>query len=109
MRINELLSEEITIGRIEKNKYKVSVYEEPQGNPSFHVMNKTNDKHCIYQIKNFELLEQKTKECFSNKELNEIKIWLKEKSIKEGFKNKTNWQVILLSWNLLNEKYQIKI
>lgn len=106
--INEedILFEEITVGRVE-DKYIIKVYEEPLGNPSFHVKSKTGDIECVYQIRDFNLLEKKTKKEFSNKELKEIKEWLREPSKIEKLKENSNWDVIIISWNLLNEKFRI--
>lgn len=106
--INEedILFEEITVGRVE-DKYIIKVYEEPFGNPSFHIRSKTGDTECVYLIRDFSLLEKKTQKEFSNKELKEVKEWLREPSKIKGADGKSNWEIIIFSWNLLNEKFRI--
>lgn len=98
-----LQEEEGKVGSI--NGLIVSVYTEPLKNPSFHIRNKTFDKHNVYQIKDFKLLEKKGEDNFSSKELKLISNWLKEKS--EAYSQLTNWQVLLLSWNLTNENSKV--
>lgn len=89
--------EENPVGRFDN--YVISVYHEPLGNPSFHV--RTNDwsKHCAYQIKDFKLLEQKTKEAFSSKELKDINSWLSKENPDILA---TNWKMLIATWNLTN-------
>ncbi len=97
----DYLREETTIG-YNKN-YKISIYPEPLGNPSFHIRYENGDNEQVFQIKDFKLLEPKrSKIAFS---LKETKEWLKEES--DNFPTLTNWQVLLKQWNLNNIKYQI--
>jgi hypothetical protein len=100
----DLLFEEITIGKIE-NKYIISVYTEPLGNPSFHIKNKTGELECVYQIKDFRLLEKKTKDEFTSKELKLFSNFFKEEN--KHYSGFTNWQVLLRQWNIINPKYEI--
>jgi hypothetical protein len=106
MKLNELLKEEeSTVGRY--NNYIITVYKEPLLNPSFHIRTKNNETECAYQIKDFKLLEQKTKNVFSNKELTEIKEWLLHQSNNPDFKGKTNWEVLLILWNASNPEHRV--
>jgi hypothetical protein len=95
----DLLFEEITIGKIEGG-YVVSVYSEPLKNPTLHIKNKTDEVENVYQIKNLKLLEQKTQRTFSSKELKLISNWLRQENrIAKGY---SNWQAILMQWNFIN-------
>lgn len=100
-----LQEEEVKVGSID-NLY-ISVYPEPLKNPSFHIRTKTFETECVYQIKDFKLLEQKTKSCFSSKELKEISKWFKETS--KVFPPFTNWQVLIKDWNRTNEDVPVDV
>lgn len=107
MTIEEYLlqEEEGRVGNV--NGLTVSVYTEPLLNPSFHIRDKTFDKHNVYQIKDFKLLEKKGVQTLSTKELKMVSNWLKEKS--EAYEKLTNWQVLIISWNLTNENSKISV
>ena len=100
-----LQEEEGKVGSI--NGLIVSVYTEPLKNPSFHIRNKTFDKHNVYQIKDFKLLEKKGEDDFTTKELRMIFDWFREKS--KNYYPITNWKVLLGMWNTTNEGYEISI
>lgn len=102
----EILSEEVTIGRVEK-KYIVSVYPEPLKNPTFHIRTKTGDTECIYQIKDFRMLEQKTHNSFSNKELKKVCDWMKQAN--EHFPDFSNWLILLKFWNIVNPNKKVSL
>lgn len=105
MQIRDYLKEEEEgrVGTI--NGLTVSVHYEPLKNPSFRIRTDTFDRHCVYQIKDFDLLEQKTKEGFSNKEPKIVFEWLNKKS--KADPDLTNWQILLIEWNLQNENSRI--
>jgi len=108
MKINELLREEETpVGSFKDGNYKVFVYSEPRGNPSFHFRNRTGDTEEVFQIKDFKLLEKKTKKEFSSKEIKILKEWLTEQTINPDFKDKTNWDVLLILWNVCNPQFRV--
>jgi len=86
--------------------YKITVYTEPQLNPSFHVTYK-KDFEIVLQMNNFKILEVKfgsfTKgEMPSNKILKDLKAFFKQKSKKS--KSGSNWDALVFSWNILNDQ-----
>lgn len=100
-----LQEEEGRVGNV--NGLTISVYTEPLLKPSFHIRNKTFDKHYVYQIKDFKLLEKKSEQTFTSKELKMVSNWLKEKS--DAYEKLTNWQVLIIFWNLINENSKISV
>jgi hypothetical protein len=100
----EPLNEMATIGTYDN--HKVTIYNEPLGNPSFHLTYK-NDWEVVLQIKDFKILEVKQGsfvkgDYLPRKELNSLKQFLMRKSGKQNI-----WYNLLIGWNILNDKYQI--
>ncbi len=85
------------------DNYWFYVYQEPLGNPSFHLFNKPKNIHTVFQLKDFKILEKKSKNQYSNKEIKEIKEWLKEK---DEFGTKRIF-ILLNAWNVVNPNYKI--
>ncbi len=98
--IIEILTEEQRIITYNIN-YQFYIYREPLGNPSFHIVNKPKEIHTAFDFRTFSILERKSKKQYSNKEIKEIKEWLKES-------DNTRIKYLVDAWNEINPKYLIK-
>ncbi len=101
-----LEEEESPIAR--ERGYKISIYEESLGNPSFHVRYK-NEYEVVLQIKDFKILEvkfgnYKKNEFLPNKIMKEIKEILL--MILDDGKT-TNWKFMIITWNKNNSKHKL--
>jgi len=98
------LNEMATVVSARGGKFKISIYPEPQGNPSFHVT--TPDYEVVLRISDMEILEWKfgKKNKFTSDEKKFLKELLNQKS---KDLNTPNWKFLIATWNANNEKYQI--
>lgn len=96
--LEDFLTEENIIGTLE-NGTTIGVYQEPLKNPSFHIRSGDGGKHIVFLMKDFSVIERKTKGFFSHKELKEVSRWFSEKSELPEY---TNWQILIANWNTLN-------
>ena len=102
------LKEMATVRR--ENGYKITIFPEPLGNPSFHLYYK-NEWEVVLTIKDFTILEVKTKLSIFKKNgqlPNYIKKDLLE--ILNHLHGKlTTWEFLVLTWNVNNPNYEIDL
>jgi hypothetical protein len=103
------LQEMSTIGVYDN--HKITVYEEPFANPSFHVRYK-DEWEVILQIKDFEILEKKFGKYekgthLPKKEIKELVNYLQQNN--KFLKNNTNWEYLITTWNTNNPRYEVSI
>lgn len=103
-----ILKEMATVVR--HNGYKITIYPEPQGNPSFH-LSYNNEWEVVLQIKDLSILENKVKTSNfkKNQQLpNNIKKELLE--MLNTFRGKlTSWEFLLITWNANNPEYEVDL
>lgn len=104
--IEQVLNEGMAPIYREEN-YKIAVFYEPLGNPSFHVFYR-NDWHLSISIKDFSILEVKSGDF---KKGNQLPTKIKKDIInilnKDMDEDITVWKYLILTWNVVNLKYTI--
>lgn len=100
------LREMSTVGKIDNGKYKIVVWRETLGNPSFH-FRKKDEYEVVYQIPDFKILEWKFCKLSERRVPSaDFKVLINFlKSIRKG--ELTYWQDLLRLWNANNEDYEI--
>lgn len=104
-----LLNEEMsTVGRSEDGNYKLMIYPEPLGKPSFHVKFK-NEWEVVISISDGTILERK----FGKYQKGEsLPSWIQKEitHILTTYVGKSDrWEHLLITWNDNNPNYQIPL
>jgi hypothetical protein len=90
--------------------YRITIYPEPQGNPSFHLIFK-NEWEVVLQIKDFSILENKTRNPIFQKN-KQLPSYIKKDliDILSQIRGKfTTWDFLITTWNSNNPDYEVDI
>ncbi|MBF0474175.1 MAG: hypothetical protein HQK91_13895 [Nitrospirae bacterium] len=102
----EPLNEMATVGYFD-NKYQISIYPEPLGNPSFHL--RCKEWEVVLKINDFTVLEVTSPFNKGTKLPNRIMKKLMQFLNSKHELGTTNWKFLLATWNSNNPKYKVDL